>query len=689
MTKLTIDNIEVEVPEGYTIFQACKVLEKEVPHFCYHERLSVAGNCRMCLVQVENAPKPVASCAMPVAEGMVVSTKSEMVQKARKGVMEFLLINHPLDCPICDQGGECDLQDQAMSYGFDRTRFEENKRSVKNKNFGPLVKTIMTRCIHCTRCVRFITEVAGVADIGGLYRGEKMEIGNYVEKAVGSELSGNIIDLCPVGALTSKPYQFKARSWELKKTETIDVTDAVGSNIRVDSRGPEVMRVLPRLNEDVNEEWISDKARFSYDGLLSQRLDRPYIRKDGKLTASNWEEALAVVAEKMDKTMPEQMAGIVGDMADCESMVALKDLLEKFGSKNIDTEQNLGFLAKEKRSNYLFNSTISGIEEADCCLLIGADPKWEAPILNARMRKRWLVDEFPVAAIGPEKDFTYDVNWLGDKIIALQDIFDGKNDFAKILEKADKPMLILGSSLFERDDAQDIVNLAKALANKYGFVKEGWNGFNLLHKNASQVGALDLGIGQDTSSKEILEKAQAGKIKFVYLLGADNIDFSKLNKSFVVYQGHHGDQGAHHADVILPGATYTEKNGTYVNTEGRVQQANIAVFPPGDAKEDWKIIRALSEKVGKTLPYDIFDQVQTRLIEINDVFKDHNTIHDNDWEPGHLNNKIELGDEAIAYAFDNFYMTNVISKASKTMAACLKTFCAKTQAEEEKQVVNG
>jgi NADH-quinone oxidoreductase subunit G len=676
MPKLTVNGIEIEVPGGATVLQACEAVGVEIPRFCYHERLSIAGNCRMCLVEVEKSPKPVASCAMPAGDGMVVKTNTPMVEKARKGVMEFLLINHPLDCPICDQGGECDLQDQAMAYGFDRGRFHENKRAVPDKELGPLVKTSMNRCIHCTRCIRFITEVAGVEELGATGRGENMEVGTYVEKALSSELSGNIIDLCPVGALTSKPYSFVARPWELRKTETIDVLDAIGSNIRVDSRGGEVMRVLPRVNEEVNEEWISDKTRFACDGLKRQRLDRCYVRgADGRLHPAEWRDAFAAIAQRIKGVPGSRIAALVGDLADCEAMVALKDLMAALGSPHVDCRQDGARLDPRSRAGYVFNTTIAGVEQADACLLIGTNPRWEAPVLNARLRKRYLAGGVKIGVIGPQHDLTYGYDYLGAGPQTLAELASGRGAFADVLREAKKPMLILGAGALARGDGAAVLALARQAAEQCGMVKDGWNGFNVLHTAAARVGGLDLGLvpgagGRDVAG--ILDGAQHGEIDVVYLLGADEIDVSRLGKAFVIYQGHHGDAGAHRADVILPGAAYTEKNATYVNTEGRVQQARLAVFPPGEAREDWKILRALSDALGKRLPYDTAKQVRARLSEVNPVFAKTDAVAPAAWGPFGTGGPVEATPFRPAIA--NFYMTDPISRASETMAQCTAQF---------------
>ncbi|MDA1089229.1 MAG: NADH-quinone oxidoreductase subunit NuoG [Proteobacteria bacterium] len=673
MPKLTIDGIEIEVEPGLTVLQACEQAGIEIPRFCFHERLSIAGNCRMCLVHMERAPKPIASCAMPVGEGMVISTDTPEVRKMRKGVMEFLLINHPLDCPICDQGGECDLQDQAMGYGGDRSRYQENKRAVKDKDLGPLIKTIMTRCIHCTRCIRFATEIAGVQEMGATGRGENMEVGTYVEKALTSELSGNMIDLCPVGALTSKPYAFTARSWELVKTESIDVLDAVGSNIRVDTRGAEVMRILPRLHEDVNEEWISDKTRFACDGLKRQRLDQPYVKRDGKLSPATWDEAFAAIAERLKGVDGKKVAALAGDLADCEAMMALKDLMAAIGSPHIDCRQDGAKLDPAARAGYLFNTTIAGIEHADACLLIGTNPRLEAPVLNARLRKRFLMGKFPIAAVGPHQDLTYDYDHLGDGVEILKSIANGRHDFAKVLKSAGKAMLILGQGALARRDGAEILGLAREIAESRGMINDkiGWNGFNVLHTAAARVGGMDLGFvpgngGRDTEA--IVAGAGDGAIDVLYLLGADEIDMAGLGEAFVIYQGHHGDAGAHRADVILPGAAYTEKNATYVNTEGRVQRTRLAAFPPGEAREDWTIIRALSAVLGHTLAFDDARMLRARMVGANSAFIKVDGITPATWKPFGRNG--ETGTSALTSPINNFYMTDPISRASETMARC-------------------
>ena len=674
MAKLTIDDVEIEVPNGITVLQACELAGVEIPRFCYHERLSVAGNCRMCLVEIApGPPKPQASCALPAGEGMTVKTNTPMVKKAREGVMEFLLINHPLDCPICDQGGECDLQDQAVAYGGGLSRFHENKRAVPDKELGPLVKTEMTRCIHCTRCIRFATEVAGVEELGATGRGETMEVGTYVEKALTSELSANIVDLCPVGALTSKPYEFNARPWELTRTESIDVLDAVGSNIRIDSRGSEVLRILPVLNENVNEEWISDKTRYACDGLKRQRLDTPYVKKNGSLQAADWDEAFAVIASRLNGVAGNKVAAIAGDLADCEAITALKDLMAGLGSTHLDCRQDGAKLDGATRAAYLFNTSIAGIEDADTCLLIGTNPRWEAPIINARLRKRWLKGGFPVGLVGAQHDLTYATEYLGAGPQTLREIANGTHPFSEILKNAERPMVIVGQGALARDDGANVLGAAKQVAQECGMITGEWNGFNVLHMAAGRVGAMDLGFlpgdgGRDVAG--ILDGATTGDMEVVYLLGADEIDVDKLGSAFVIYQGHHGDAAAHRADVILPGAAYSEKSATYVNTEGRVQRTARAVFPPGDAREDWTIIRALSDTLGKTLPYDDASAVRRRMAALNPVFYGLNDVATVIWED--FGQSGDMDDAPFKSPMDNFYMTDPISRASATMAECTR-----------------
>ena len=677
MPKVTVDGVELEVPAGVTALQACEMAGKEIPRFCYHERLSVAGNCRMCLVEVSpGPPKPAASCALPVADGMEIKTDSEMVRKARNGVMEFLLINHPLDCPICDQGGECDLQDQAMAYGRDGSRFQEHKRAVKDKHMGPLVKTIMTRCIHCTRCVRFATEIAGVPELGLLGRGEHAEITTYLEKSLDSEVSANVIDLCPVGALTSKPYAFVSRPWELTKTESVDVLDAVGAAIRVDARQTEVLRVLPRLNEDVNEEWLADKSRSACDALARQRLDRPYVRRDGKLQAASWDEAFAAIAEKMNGLDGSRMAAIAGDLCDAEAMFALKALMDAKGSPNLDCRQD-GAKLPAARAGYIMNSGIAGLETADAVLLVGTNPRWEAPLVNTRLRKAWLQGGATIAAVGPQIDLTYPCENLGAGPETLQAIADGSHPFAEILKNAERPVVIVGMGALARGDGEAVLAAARALAETCNLVRDGWNGFNVLHTAAARVGGLDIGFvpgagGRDVAG--ILDGAASGDIELVYLLGADEIDMSRLGDAFVVYQGHHGDAGAHRADVILAGAAYTEKNGTYVNTEGRVQLGRQAVQPPGDAREDWTVIRALAGAVGAGLDYVTLGDVRAAMAAANPVFERVDAFAPADWEAFGAAGAMDSAPFESPIA--NYYMTDPISRASETMAECTREFVA-------------
>lgn len=684
MPKLKVNGKEIEFQQGMSVLQACEIAGEEIPRFCYHERLKIAGNCRMCLVQIEGGPpKPAASCAMPAAEGMSVHTNTPMVKKAREGVMEFLLGNHPLDCPICDQGGECDLQDQAMVYGRGKSRFTGIKRAVKDKYMGPLLKTHMTRCIQCTRCVRFLEDVGGVYDLGVVNRGEHEEITTYVEKSITSELSGNIIDLCPVGALTSKPYAFKARSWELRKTESIDVLDAVGSNIRVDARGNEVFRILPRLNEDINEEWIGDKTRFACDGLKVQRLDRPYVKKDGKLTPATWEEAYNAIAAKLKDIDGKKVAAIAGDLADCESMFALKGLFAKLGSRNIDCRQDKARFDIDSRASYLFNTTIAGIENAGACLLIGTNPRFEAPIINARIRKAVFEKGLKVAMIGENVDLAYKCDYLGNDTDILREIASGKHPFSKLLKDADNPMIIIGSGVLSRDDSEAVIDIALEICDKFGLVGKDWNGFNVLHRAASRVGGLDLGFlpegdGKDTA--HILKACKSGKVEVVYLLGADEIDAKEFGEAFVIYQGHHGDAGAHAADVILPGAAYTEKDATYVNTEGRVQQAYAAISPLGDAKEDWKIIVELSGVAGVSLPYASLGQLRESMIKTAPVFANIGDITPAQWKDS-AGQRRKLDDKPFENPVKNFYMTDPISRASKTMAACVREITEKNKNE--------
>ena len=667
MPKLTVDGIEVEVPPGTTVLQACEAAGVEIPRFCYHERLSIAGNCRMCLVELEKAPKPIASCAYPVADNMVIKTTTPMVKQARHGVMEFLLANHPLDCPICDQGGECDLQDQAMAYGMDHSRYMENKRAVTDKYLGPLVKTEMTRCIHCTRCVRFAAEVAGVPDLGGLSRGEGMEIGTYVEQAIASELSGNLIDLCPVGALTSAPYAFVARPWELKKTDGIDVSDAVGVNIRIDTRGPEVLRILPRQNEDVNEEWLGDKGRFWVDGLKRRRLDRPWVRTDGKLVPASWAEAFAAIAAKLKNLPGEKIGALAGDHADAEAVQALGDLMAALGSRNVDCRVDGAALDVSRPEFWRFNSTIAGIDQADAILLVGSNPRHEAPVLNARIRKRWVATNLPVASIGPAADLTYDVVRLGDGPGVLRGMLDGTNDFARRFAEAKNPMVIVGQGALRRPDGAAVLAAAWAIARNANAIRDDFHGFNVLHTGAGRVGALELGFVPGAGAHDA-RAMLSGAVDFLWLLNVDDADFSRLGSTFVVYQGSHGDAGAARADVVLPGAAYTEKEATWVNTEGRPQRSFMALFPPGDAREDFKILRAFSAVVGKALPYDTADRLRARHPVFGLGFA---PVRGGD-TTGPAGDPGVLGDAPFVPAIATYYVTDPISRASPTMAECVR-----------------
>jgi NADH-quinone oxidoreductase subunit G len=661
-----VNGVEVEFEPGMTVLQVAERAGEEIPRFCYHERLSIAGNCRMCLVEVKpGPPKPQASCALPAAEGQEIFTDTPMVKKAREGVMEFLLINHPLDCPICDQGGECDLQDQAMGYGRDGSRYGENKRAVEEKNMGPTIKTFMTRCIQCTRCVRFVTEVAGVPDIGMISRGEDAEITTYLEKAVDSELSGNVNDLCPVGALTHRPWQYHYRPWELKKTETIDVMDALGSNIRADAKGSEVMRILPRVNEGINEEWLSDVSRYAVDGLQARRLDQPYVRENGKLRPATWDEALGVVAQKLTAAKPEKIGVIAGDLQDAESMKAALDLFRALGSANTDCRQDGSALGYGPRESWLFNSGLAGIEAADAVLIVGANPRTEAPLLNARLRKSWLAGTSEIGLIGEQADLTYQYSCLGAGSKTLGKLPKAAMD---ALTKAERPAIIVGGGALSGETGPSVLNAIGALAKKVGVVAGGWNGFNVLHTAASRVAGLDMGFVPAEGGLTAAQMAGKGALDVLFLLGADEIDAS-ASKAFKVYLGSHGDRGAHRADVILPGAAYTEKSGLYVNTEGRVQMAERVVFPKGQAKEDWAILRALSARVGQTLPYDTLDALRAKLMA------DHPTFGRIDYlapaasfDVGSLGKKGDLGDVAFRSAVRDPYLNNPITRASATMA---------------------
>lgn len=673
MTKLIVDGTEIDVPAEYTLLQACETAGAEIPRFCFHERLSIAGNCRMCLVEVKGSPKPIASCAWavkdcrpgPNGEPPVVNTKTPMVKKAREGVMEFLLINHPLDCPICDQGGECDLQDQAMAYGVDSSRYMENKRAVEDKYIGPLVKTIMTRCIHCTRCIRFSTEVAGVPELGAIGRGEDMEITTYLEHAMKSELQGNVIDLCPVGALTSKPYAFQARPWELIKTESIDVMDAVGSNIRVDTRGSEVLRILPRLNESINEEWISDKTRFIWDGLRTQRLDQPYIRERGRLRPASWTEAFAAVAKRVKAVEASEVGAIVGDLASVEEVYALKDLIGKLGSPHIDCRQDGAQIDPSLgRAGYLFNATIAGIDEADGLMIIGSNPRKEAPILNARIRERWRTGGLKIGVIGERADLTYDYVYLGAGPETLANFVKHQRG------KMKKQLWLIGQGALARRDGQGILSMFAKSVLSVGGIADGWNGFSMLHTAASRVGALDVGAVPGKGGLDAAGMAKKGALKVVFLLGADEIEIEK--GAFTVYIGTHGDRGAHRADVILPGAAYTEKSALYVNTEGRPQLANRAAFPPGNAREDWAILRALSDQLGAKLGYDSLAELRRAMVAAHPHLGRIGEIERADAGAIKAIAKLDgkTDKKAFASPVGDFYLTNPIARASAVMAEC-------------------
>jgi NADH-quinone oxidoreductase subunit G len=631
MVKISINGNSHEVPQGITIIQACEIAGIEIPRFCYHERLAIAGNCRMCLVEVAGGPpKPVASCAMPVNENMQIFTDTPMVKKAREGVMEFLLANHPLDCPVCDQAGECDLQDQAYQYGKGESNYHEPKRAVSDKNMGPLIKTQMTRCIHCTRCVRFVEDVAGTFELGAINRGEGVEITTYLERNMLSELSGNVIDLCPVGALTSMPYAFKARSWELKKTETIDIMDAVGSNIRVDSRGLEVMRILPRLNEEINEEWISDKARFCYDGFKYQRLDKPYLKIDGKFVHTNFEDCYEEIKNQIAKIEPNQIGALTGNLSSLEDIFALKKLMQALGVENIDCRLGSQKLNSKNKNEFLFNTSIAGIEEADACLLIGVNPRRDAPILNARLRKRFLSKKIKIALIGNDIDLTYDHQILGGEIKILQSILTGENPFCETLQKAKNGMLIIGEDTVSRKDGAEIIQLCKAIATKYNMLRDDWNGFNFLAKSTGLINGLELDFVSKKTAREMVDQAQNGEIKLLFLQNVDDeIDFSKLQNCFVIYLGSNGDRGAKIANIILPTCNYIEKDAFYMNLEGRIQRSRKAVFGVGEAKIDFEIICQIAQKLNLDLGFKNYNELLSKLDEEHNIFSRIDKINNN------------------------------------------------------------
>ena len=699
-----INDAPLSVEAGKTVLQACHQANIEIPVFCYHPKLSIAGNCRMCLVELENVQKPIASCATPVSEGMRIHTKTPLVEESRKGNLEFLLINHPLDCPVCDQAGECDLQDITVAYGSATSRFSLNKRVVCDKEMGPLIKTIMTRCIHCTRCVRFATEVAGVPELGTLGRGEDMEITSYLEKALVSELSGNLIDICPVGALTNAPYAFWGRPWDLISVTSVDVMDAVGAPIRLDTyQGKEVMRVLPKIDEEINDGWIHDKTRFSYDGLKYQRLDRPYRRVDGTLMPCSWGEALSCIAQKIETTPGEEIAALSGDLSDVESQFLLKRLMRSLGSPHTDCRQDGMRLEAHRRSRYLFNTGISGIEEADLCWLIGANPRLHAPLINARIRKRYLKGSFTVANLGEHLELTYPYQHLGQDPEVLQEIMEGKHPFCTVLQQAKRPMLVLGKEVLARRDSAKIQEICQEISERYQFQaleekeKGPWNGYNVLHTAAGRVGGLDVGFvpadkGLDGAS--ILEACRSGRLKVLYLLGADEWDLSDLGKTFVIYQGHHGDAGAHRADVVLPGLAYTEKEATYVNLEGRVQRTQKAIHSPGEAQEDWKVIEGIRRKLieAKRLPEeDVFHQIEDvwkKLEEENPVFLKRFERPEPLWERfmAPFEENLEKDQPIISSSKNEcFYQTDPISRHSLIMAKALQTRKAESPNPSEGQ----
>ncbi len=665
MFKLKINNKEIEVEEGLTVLQACEQAGVEIPRFCYHEKLSIAGNCRMCLVELEKSTKPIASCAMPASNGMNIKTNTSLVQKARKGVMEFLLANHPLDCPVCDQGGECDLQDQSMFYGIDKSRFNENKREVSEKHMGPLIKTQMTRCIHCTRCIRFATEIAGVPELGAIGRGENMEITTYLEKSMESEMSANVVDLCPVGALTSKPYVFEARPWELKKTETIDVMDAIGSNIRVDTYGWEVKRILPRINEDINEEWISDKSRHACDGLLNRRLDTPYIKKNGKLEKASWKEAQNRIKEKLSETKSDKICGLVGDLINMETMYIFKEFFFKIlKSNNYEIRNNFAYLNSEKRENYLFNSKLNGIEESDLIILIGTNPRYEATILNARIRKAYIKNNIEIFSLGNLGDLTYPYKILINKTETIQDIINNKHELSEKIKKSKKPMIIIGQSALSQKAGKYIFESIKSYLKKSDKINKTWNSLNIISNNASTVGGLDLGIYKNINGEnEIFKNLEKNNFEVIYLLGCDNFKFNKKNE-FVIYQGSHGDKGAEIADVILPSAAYTEQNGYYTNLEGKLQRAFKASYPPGNAEEDWKIINNLSKEINSKVLFSSIESLEKSLINYLNLFYDKNS------SKNFSEKKIDFIKEDIKVDNLDYYYSNSIARASKTMFLC-------------------
>ena len=663
MLKLKVNDTEVEIEEGLTVLQACEKAGFEIPRFCYHEKLSIAGNCRMCLVEMEKSPKPIASCAMPAADGMVIKTNTPKIEKSRKGVMEFLLANHPLDCPVCDQGGECDLQDQSMFYGIDKSRFKENKRFVPDKYMGPLIKTQMTRCIHCTRCVRFATEIAGVPELGAIGRGEDMQITTYLEQSVQSELSGNVIDLCPVGALTSKPYVFEARPWELKKTETIDVMDAVGSNIRVDTYDWEVKRVLPIINEDINEEWISDKTRYACDGLLNQRLDIPYIRYNKKFEKASWDEVYNIIKSKIENTNKDKICGFVGDLTNMETSFIFKEFFERtLDIKNFESRSSQRFLDNSVRENYIFNSTINGIEESDLILLIGTNPRFEATMVNARIRKAHLNNNTKIISSNDVGDLTYPYECLDGKTQTIKDIFENNTDISEKIIDSKKPMIILGESFLNTKSANYLFYILKEFLIKNNKTTAEWNPLNILSTDAATVGNFDLDVINE--NKDLIKDLYENKFELIFLLGQDNLNFKKKNE-FVIYQGSHGDKGAELADIILPGAAYTEQSSHYTNLEGKIQKAYKASYPPGEAKEDWQIINEIAELINNRKLFNDKDELESSMFNFLNLKKEKQTL---DLSQKQNHNFFE--NEDLKIKFKDYYFSNVIARSSKTMLDC-------------------
>ena len=663
MLKLKVNNTEIEVEEGLTVLQACEKAGFEIPRFCYHEKLSIAGNCRMCLVEMEKSPKPIASCAMPAADGMVIKTNTPKIEKSRKGVMEFLLANHPLDCPVCDQGGECDLQDQSMFYGIDKSRFKENKRAVPDKNMGPLIKTQMTRCIHCTRCVRFATEIAGVPELGAIGRGEDMQITTYLEQSVQSELSGNVIDLCPVGALTSKPYVFEARPWELKKTETIDVMDAIGSNIRVDTYDWEVKRVLPIINEDINEEWISDKTRYACDGLLNQRLDTPYIKYNNKFEKASWDEVYKIIKSKIENTNKDKICGFVGDLTNMETGFIFKEFFDRtLDTNRYESRSSQSFIDNSLRENYLFNSTINGIEDSDLILLIGTNPRFEATMVNARIRKAYLNNNTKIISLNDVGDLTYTYEFLDGKTQTIKNIAENKIEVSKKIIDSKKPMIIFGDSFLNAKTANYLFHSLKNFLLKNDKFTDEWNPLNILSTNAATVGNFDLDIINE--KENLIKDLNENRFELIYLLGQDNLNFNKKNE-FVIYQGSHGDKGAEIADIILPGAAYTEQSAHFTNLEGKIQKAYKASYPPGEAKEDWQIINELAEMMNNRKLFNDKDELESSMFNFLNLKKEKQ-------KPTSIKevNQNNFDDELLKIKFKDYYFSNVIARSSKTMLEC-------------------